>query len=278
MITDHLTNAVFFSDLLPRKCPQLYERIHQILSENHVNHRLLSNTKDIWCRDYMPIQAYGNHFVFYKYHPDYLQTPFYKRTITDVNRIDGIEFLRRDKVTDLDLVMDGGNLVKCADKVIMTEKVFVENRDKKRETVMQLLEEAFQCPFIFLPWDENEPLGHSDGIVHYIGDNKVLMTNYADFDSAMARSMRKVLEKHFEVITLSYPVKRKHKRSWAYINYMQIGPLVLVPQLGIPEDELALQQIKDILPECNVLGVPGLEAVRKGGALNCVSWNAFIPI
>ena len=273
MITDHLTNAVFFSALLPRKCPQLYEKLHQILSENHVNHRLLSNTKDIWCRDYMPIQAHGNHFVFYKYNPDYLQTPFYKRTITDVNRMDGMEFFRLGKVTDLDLVMDGGNLVKCADKVIMTEKVFVENKDKKRETVIRLLEEAFQCPFIFLPWDENEPLGHSDGIVHYIGDNKVLMTNYADFDPSMARSMRKVLEKHFEVIPLSYPVKRKHKRSWAYINYMQIGQLVIVPQLGIPEDELALEQIKAALPECIVLGVPALEAVRKGGALNCVSWN-----
>ena len=187
--------------------------------------------------------------------------------------MDGMEFFRLGKVTDLDLVMDGGNLVKCADKVIMTEKVFVENKDKKRETVIRLLEEAFQCPIIFLPWDENEPLGHSDGIVHYIGDNKVLMTNYADFDSAMARSMRKVLEKHFEVIPLSYPVKRKHKRSWAYINYMQIGQLVIVPQLGIPEDELALEQIKAALPECIVLGVPALEAVRKGGALNCVSWN-----
>lgn len=273
MITDNLTDAVFFADLLPEKSPLLYERLHRILSENKVNHGLLPGTKDIWCRDYMPVQAHENHFVFYKYNPDYLQTPFYKRTITDVNRMDGMDFFRQGKVTDLDLVMDGGNLVKYADKVIMTEKVFVENKDKKRETVMQLLEEAFQCPFIFLPWDENEPLGHSDGIVHYIGDNKVLMTNYADFDSAMARSMRKVLEKHFEVIPLSYPVKRKHRRSWAYINYMQIGQLVIVPQLGIPEDELALEQIKAALPGCKVLGVPALEAVRKGGALNCVSWN-----
>ena len=86
-------------------------------------------------------------------------------------------------------------------------------------------------------------------------------------------SPRKVLEKHFEVITLSYPVKRKHRRSWAYINYMQIGQLVIVPQLRLPEDELALEQIKAVLPECKVLGVPALEAVRKGGALNCVSWN-----
>ena len=279
MITDHLTNAVFFSALLPRKCPQLYEKLHQILSENHVNHRLLSNTKDIWCRDYMPIQAHGNHFVFYKYNPDYLQTPFYKRTITDVNRMDGMEFFRLGKVTDLDLVMDGGNLVKCADKVIMTEKVFVENKDKKRETVIRLLEEAFQCPFIFLPWDENEPLGHSDGIVHYIGDNKVLMTNYADFDPSMARSMRKVLEKHFEVITLSYPVKRKHRRSWAYINFLHVGQHIFIPTMEDKLIEKAFRQITEAFPECECHSIWGCESiVQEGGALNCTTWNVQMDL
>ncbi|MBP5170776.1 MAG: agmatine deiminase family protein, partial [Bacteroidales bacterium] len=70
-----------------------------------------------------------------------------------------------------------------------------------------------------------------------------------------------------------YNVKRKHERSWAYINFLQIGNLVLVPQLGIPEDEQALQQIMDAMPRCKVIGVPALETVRKGGALNCISWN-----
>ena len=273
MITDNLTDAVFFADLLPEKCPLLYERLHQILSENKVNHGLLPGTKDIWCRDYMPVQAHENHFVFYKYNPDYLQTPFYKRTITDVNRMDGMEFFRQGKVTDLDLVMDGGNLVKCADKVIMTEKVFVENKDKKRETVIRLLEEAFQCPFIFLPWDENEPFGHSDGIVHYAGDGKVLLTNYDEISPYYYSRFRKALEKHFEVIPLKYKSKRQYARSWAYINFLQIGKLVLVPQLGLEEDGQALEQISKAIPDCKVEGIPALEAVRKGGALNCISWN-----
>lgn len=276
MITDSFTNTVFFSDLLPRRCPELYKRLHKILGDNNVDHRLLSNTKDIWCRDYMPIQADNKHFVFYKYNPDYLQTPNYKRTITDINRIEDIDFLRREKVTDLDLVLDGGNIVKCGDKIIMTEKVFAENKDKKRNDVVRLLEDTFQCDFVFLPWDRKEIFGHSDGIVHFIGDNKVLMTNYSDFDPYMARRFLEVLKRHVEVIPLTYTVKRKHQRSWAYINYLQIGKLVIVPQLGIPEDEQALRQIKEVLPQCKVVGVPALEAVRKGGALNCISWNVDI--
>ena len=273
MITDSLTDAVFFSDLLPKRCPKLYESLRGILDDNGIGHGLLSNTKDIWCRDYMPIQADYRHFVFYKYNPDYLQTPYYKRTITDVGRIENIDSLRLEKWTDLDLVIDGGNMVKCDDKIIMTEKVFAENKDKKRNVVIRLLEDTFQCDFVFLPWDRIERFGHSDGIVHYIGENRVLMTNYADFDPDMARRFMNVLKKYVEVIPLTYNVQRKHQRSWAYINYLQIGKLVLVPQLGISEDEQALRQIKEALPRCDVFGVPALEAVRKGGALNCVSWN-----
>ena len=273
-MVDSLTDTVFFSDLLPERCPTLYNSIDKILKENDIVHRLLENTNDIWCRDYMPIQTSEKRFVFYDYNPDYLQTKYYQRTITDVKQVGNIERLRQDgEFFDLKLVIDGGNVQRCKDKIVMTDKVFYENKDKSRNEVQHRLEEAFQCDIIFLPWDRIEFMGHSDGILHYVGDNRVLMTNYADFDAAKACQFLKILEKNFEVIPLTYHVKRKHERSWAYINFLQIGKLVLVPQLGIPEDEQALQQIADAMPSCKVIGVPALEAVRKGGALNCISWN-----
>lgn len=280
LITDLLTDTVFFSDLLPERCPELYQRISRTLKDNNIEHRLLAGTKDIWYRDYMPIQTGEQRFVFYKYNPDYLQPKHLLRTITDVNRLADIDRLRQEaEAVDLDLVLDGGNVAKCSDKIVMTEKVFFENKDKPRNRIQQMLEDTFQSEIIFLPWDRNEFLGHSDGIVHYIGNNRVLMTNYADFDTTMARRYMRIWENHFEVIPLTYNVKRKHKRSWAYIKFLKIGKLVLVPQLGIPEDEQALQQIAKVLPGEKVVGIPALEAVRKGGALNCISWNikAAIP-
>lgn len=273
MITDPQTTTVYFSNLLPEKCPTLYQSLDTILREKEVEHHLLSNTRDIWCRDYMPIQTDEKRFVYYKYNPDYLRKPHLKRTITDVMQMGDVDCLRQVEMVKLDLVVDGGNVVKCGDKIVMTEKVFFENRDKSRDEVQRLLEEAFLCEIVFLPWDTVETYGHSDGIIHYAGGNRVLMTNYADSDADMARKFTKILDKHFEVIHLEYNVKRKHMRSWAYINYLQIGNLVLVPQLGIPEDEQALQQIAQALPQCEVIGIEALEAVRKGGALNCISWN-----
>ena len=273
MLPDSLTNTVFLSEWLPEVCPTLYQNLTKVLKDNTVRYRLLGSTNDIWCRDFMPIQTDEKRFVFYQYNPDYLQDKHKRRYITNVNRVQNIDFLRQAETANLDLVLDGGNVVKCGNKVVMTEKVFVENNDRSRNEVQRLLEEAFQCDIVFLPWDENEKCGHSDGIIHYVGDNRVLLTNYDDLDTAFAQAFLRILEKHFEVIPLKYNVKRQHKRSWSYINFLQVGALVLVPQLGIPEDEQALQQMAEAMPQCKVVGVPALEAVRKGGALNCISWN-----
>lgn len=134
------------------------------------------------------------------------------------------------------------------------------------------MRDAFQCDILFLPWD-GERYGHSDGIVHYVGEGKILLTNYQDFSRHYYYRFRKVLDKKFEVITLKYKVKRHRERSWCYINFLQVGKLVLVPQLGTEEDCQALEQIGKALPGCDVVGISALEAVRKGGALNCISWN-----
>ena len=273
MLPDSLTNTVFLSDWLPEVCPTLYQNLTKTLKDNAVAYRILDNTNDIWCRDYMPIQTDEKRFVSYKYYPNYLVEKHQEQYITNVRDVGNVDFLRQAEVVPLNLVLDGGNVVKCGNKIVMTEKVFVENKGMSRNEVQRLLEEKFQCEIVFLPWDEQEKYGHSDGIIHYLGDNRVLMTNYDDLDKTFAQAFLRILEKHFEVIPLKYNAKRQHARSWAYINYLQVGSLVLVPQLGIPEDEQALQQIAETMPQCKVVCIPALEAVRKGGALNCISWN-----
>ena len=277
MLTDNLTNTVFFSSLLPEKCPILNAHIVDALQKNGVPYAYLSGTKDIWCRDFMPIQIDEDRFMFYKYTPNYLQDKTGLQLQTNLENVfqaeaDQLQSIKQKSIA-MDLVIDGGNVVKCGDKIVMTDKVFVENKNKTPQEVKRLLKEAFCCEVVFLPWDRYEKYGHSDGIIHYLGDNRVLMTNYADFDKAFAQNFLQILEKHFDVTTLKYNVNITDKYSWSYINYLQVGHLVLVPQLGIPEDEHALEQIFNALSECDVVGVPTIEAVRRGGALNCISWN-----
>ena len=278
MITDQQTNTVFFSGLLPKKCPILNQRITEALEINRIPYAYLSETKDIWCRDFMPIQIAEDRFVSYKYTPNYLQDKTGLRLQTNPEAVlqsqqNHLVHVLQNAVT-IDLVVDGGNVVKCGDTVVMSEKVFTENRDKTPNEVDRILKDAFQCDVLYLPWDHKETFGHSDGVVHYAGDGRILLTNYDDISPYYYNRFRKALEKHFEVIPLRYKAQRIHARSWSYINFLQIGNLILVPQLGLEEDQQALEQIAKALPDGEVLGIPSLEAVRRGGALNCISWNA----
>ena len=136
MLTDNLTTGVYFSDLLPKKCPILNQHIAKTLEENRIRYAYLSETKDIWCRDFMPIQIDEDLFVFYKYTPDYLQSPYYRRLQTNPEKVlqapqNRLEQVLQNIIT-IDLVVDGGNVVKCGDTIVMTEKVFAENKNKTR--------------------------------------------------------------------------------------------------------------------------------------------------
>ncbi len=277
MVTDLLTNTVYFSSLLPEKCPILTSSIETALQSHGIPYAYLLGTKDIWCRDFMPVQIENDRFVSYLYTPNYLQDRTGLRLQTDPEEVLQSDYNSLQQIASqcvrTDLVMDGGNVVKWGHTVVMTEKVFKENKDKSREEVERILRDAFRCEILFLPWDRKESYGHSDGVVHYAGDGRVILTNYGDFSPSYYKRFREILDSHFEVIPLKYQVKRKHAHSWAYINYLQVGKLVFVPQFGLEEDEQALEQIGCALPGHEVIGIPAVEAVRRGGALNCISWN-----
>ena len=75
MITGKNTNLVYFSDLLQTddRYSVACSRIIHILDNYGIKSKFLHSTKDIWCRDYMPIQVDGDKFVQFRYAPSYLE-------------------------------------------------------------------------------------------------------------------------------------------------------------------------------------------------------------
>ena len=72
MITDFQCNTIYFSALLKDLAPVTYTNLISVLDRYGVAHRLIPNTNDVWCRDYMPIQVTAGEFCGYTYDPDYL--------------------------------------------------------------------------------------------------------------------------------------------------------------------------------------------------------------
>ncbi len=43
-----------------------------VLKKHSISYSYLPGTRDIWCRDYMPVQVEKDRFIEYRYDPDYL--------------------------------------------------------------------------------------------------------------------------------------------------------------------------------------------------------------
>ena len=249
-----------------------WRNIKQALEENGIAYGLLPNTKDVWARDYMP--AYSNgHYVSYVYNPDYLQNEKDKKYITD--NIAEVFDLSNEDVTSTKLVIDGGNVIVCDDKVIMTDKIFDENSSLSKEEVIAEIERAFSAKLVVIPWDKEEEFGHADGMVRYVSDNHVLINQYKDMAPEFRQKLIDALSPYFsEISELEYG-KASSSQSWAHINYLQVDNYIFVPQLGIMTDKLALEQISKVFPTSKVVPVEVKGIVKNGGALNCVSWNHY---
>ena len=88
MLTDKDTNIVYIADTLRTLRTDVYNRLTKLLSDIGIEVCLLYGTKDIWCRDYMPVQVDKSLFVKYHYAPDYMWSiTKYNNDITDCSDI-----------------------------------------------------------------------------------------------------------------------------------------------------------------------------------------------
>ena len=276
MVTDRLTDTVYFSEWALNDFPIPINNVCKLLDKYQIKYGFLHHTKDYWCRDYMPIQVNETKFVQYVYAPDYLQNKENKRYITDPTAT--LHDLAIQPVKT-NLIIDGGNIIKCPDKVIMTEKVFIENKNITRNKVVAILEQLFECSIVFLPWDKSETYGHADGIVRWVDGNTVLLTAY-EMSRFFANKFLKELERNFNVIVMKYSTRpRNREHSWAYINFLQTKNVIIVPAFNIKEDEHALLQIEKAFPDYKgcIEPVDISSIICYGGGLNCITWNIKHP-
>lgn len=278
---DPWTDFVYISDKLKEFYPSTYTRLTKLFDEMEIEWAEVKDTKDIWIRDYMPIQLSEEHFLVYKYDPDYMKDTG-KKYLTDSKTIyKGV--LHDCELTDSGIILDGGNVVSCSDYRILTDKVFIENGKELYDMEFcRHIQQVMESKVIYLPWHCDNPenpyadvYGHADGIVKWTGGNTVLMSNHREFHPDEADEIRNRLENAgFEVTEMLFDVPNPNRDfNWAYINYLQVGNKIIVPTFGIPEDRQALKYIRDANPECIVRGFRMRDIVRNGGGLHCITWN-----
>ena len=161
MISDKETNFVYLSNLLKEKCPKEFEQLKYWFDKFMIKNGILPNTKDLWVVDFMPLQVQEDYFVQYQYDPDYLKPKKEQYSKTDPSKVYNEIGIFPNKVN---IVLDGGNVVKSKNKVITTTKVFKENPNYREQNLITEIKNQLEVDqVIVIPQEPNDFVGHAEG-------------------------------------------------------------------------------------------------------------------
>lgn len=266
---------VFVSDLLrPRYASLHAELAHQLARFGIACHEI-QGTRDIWCRDYMPVPIDDQRFVQFRYAPDYLTEASELVTPPDVAEpIVGTS--KRSK-----LVVDGGNVMRCGSVAIVTERVFVENVTQSMAVVERELREMLEVDrLVVIPVEPGDLFGHADGVLHLIDERMVLVNDYTQVDPDYGVRLGRVLREH-GIETIPIPIAPEVSdagdvpaATGVYVNLLALSEAVFVPVYGIAADGPAIRSIAEAFRDQSIIVPVDCRAVaREGGSLHCVTWS-----
>jgi agmatine/peptidylarginine deiminase len=267
--------TVYMSEILKKKYPDTCNRLISILEKHKVKYSFLKATKDIWCRDYMPVQTPSGKLIQFTYDPSYLRDnkewEDSRSDVKEVCRLNNIEALFSD------INLDGGNVLICDGRAIISDRVFSENPDRDKDEIVKELGQLLECEIIIIPAENDDMTGHADGMVRFVNRNIILGNNLEAEYKYWRERMQKVIEKYnLKYINMPFfvPKDSKHPLSavGVYVNYLEVDNLIVLPVFGKEEDNQAITIIKEAFPGKAVETIDYNDVALEGGLLNCTTW------
>ena len=275
---------VYMSELLEVRFKDSFERLTTILKKYDVEYRLLKGTKDIWCRDYMPVQTTSGKFIQFKYDPSYLKgKKEWEELRTNPKEVrEKNDWLAKLNVEESEINLDGGNVLICDGRAILSDRIFSENPTMEKETLIDELTKLLECEVIIIPAlkSQNEDLtGHADGMVRFV-DRNIIIGNERRQNEY--QYMKDGLQKAIDTFGLTYidipffeDKDPKHPESaiGIYVNYLEVNDLIVLPIFGRDEDKQAIDIIQKAFPNKQIETIDYNDVAKEGGLLNCTTWT-----
>lgn len=263
---------VYFSEILKTEYNEDWEKIEAILTRNNISFQLLKGTKDIWCRDYMPVKG-----IQFRYEPSYLKGNEHLQSEPKSVLIEnGIEA----KYSSLNI--DGGNVETIDDVTILSKRIFDENPTIEKEDLIVELSQLLETK-IYLMRDyhvSTDFTGHIDGYLRIVENGKLIVNELEnDFDymkKGFAALINSLQWDYVEMPWFKYASKDNPKDSatGVYTNYLVIDDIVIFPIFGVEgnRDAEAIEIIQSVYPDKKIETVKIDGIAKKGGLMNCISW------
>ena len=267
--------TVYMSEKLMTKFPDACNRLIGILEKHSVKHAFLKGTKDIWCRDYMPVQTESGKFIQFQYNPSYLKgNKDWEESRTDVEEVCRMNNIHA-QISDINL--DGGNVLICEGRAILSDRIFSENPDKTRNELIDELGKLLECEIIIIKALNSaceDFTGHADGMVRFVNKSTILGNRLSDDYKYIQDDRRKIIEK-YNLKYIDVPFFTTDNRDSAigiYLNYLEVNDLIVVPVFGRNEDKQAVDIIQKAFPNKVIETINYDEIALEGGLLNCTTW------
>ncbi|MDE7473756.1 MAG: agmatine deiminase family protein [Muribaculaceae bacterium] len=272
------SQVVYLSALLHARYTEVCKRLTDILNKHNIPFAFIDGTKDIWCRDYMPVQTPSDKLIQFKYDPSYLKDDEYSDSRSDVEYVDELNNI---KPIFSDINLDGGNVVMYGSKAIITDRIFSENPDWDKDNLINELTKILECEIIIIPAykPEYDFTGHADGMMRFVDSNTVLVNNLENDFKYMREAIIKALDnaglKYINFPFFEYKIKGNDEHAIGiYLNYLEVGDLIIMPAFGVPGnlDTEALDKLKDVFPNKIIETIDYNDVALAGGILNCTTW------
>ncbi len=278
MITDNETNKVYFSNLSQIDFKNEINQFISLFNEYSIDFGFIKGTKDYYCRDYMCVQKDINSFIQFSFKPDYLQSAERKKFITNTkNLYKANQFLNDYTITYSDIVLDGGNIIRGTNKVIITDKLFKDNHSKSKTAIINEIEKLFNAMVILIPAYPQEETGHADGLIRFVDDTTVLTYNLEVESTLIGKKWKNDFLNVLNLNNLSVKMlpsisHKKDGNNWKYLNFLQVKDLIILPALNSADDEI-MTDFFSTLFKTNIKSVNAKNISSHGGVFNCFSWN-----
>jgi agmatine deiminase len=267
---------IYFSDLLQLTYPEIANSLISIFDKYAINYSCISGAKDIWCRDYMPVQIKENQFVQFRYEPSYLQGKEYDSIRTNPHNV------KIDEPCNIiysEINLDGGNVLKSGSKVIISDRIFTENPKYERKKLLSDLEQLLEAEIISIPQINCDLTGHADGYVRFYNENTILVNELANEYQYWKKGILQVIKAHNlyyeEIPWFTPPGRNPISAIGVYINFIEISNLILLPKFEIEgeRDEETYQLFQKLYPEKKIEMLNINPLAEKGGLLHCITWE-----
>ena len=271
---------VYLSELLEKRFPESFNRLTSILKKHGVEYRLLKGTKDIWCRDYMPIQTESGKLIQFRYEPSYLkgnkEWEDSRSDVREVCRLNGFEPVFSN------INLDGGNVLLCSGRAIVSDRIFTENPEyTDKDQLVKDLSELLEAEVIIIPAQNSDMTGHADGMVRFIDHDTILGNNRSDEYKYWANGIEKVLKDYnlkYVDVPFFYGYKDSRHPDHAigiYVNYLEVSNLIVLPVFEVEgnKDAEAISAFKQIFPNKIIEVINFNDVALEGGVLNCSTWT-----